>query len=200
MKIEHQFLHKDFFKPNWKADILVLGTFNPDGGKEVDYFYGRNRNKFWKAILLTFKLNDNSLTTFEDKLTFLMKHRIACMDMIQKVKVNNPNKKTDITNDYRDQKLFGGIRDKSLERVYNTQNIKSYLEKFEPKKVIHTWGKRKNPVEFKNEISEIKQFCKKRNVQFIDDCPSPSSRSRTSVETISRFYFLHLKTINNKTL
>lgn len=70
-------------------------------------------------------------------------------------------KNNEITFGYSDQKLFGGIRDKSSKRVYNTQNIKSYFEKFEPKKVMHTWGKRNNPVEFRNEISVIKKFCKK---------------------------------------
>lgn len=193
MEVKHQFLDKAFFTPNWKADILVLGTFNPSCGEQVDYFYGRNRNKFWKAIGLTFKSSDNSLTTLEGKLTFLNQHRFACMDIIQKLIVNDPIKINDLINGYSDQKLFGGIRDKSLERVYNTQNIKNYLEKFEPKKVLHTWGKRNNPVEFRNEISEIKQFCKEKSIQFIDDCPSPSNRSRSNVESIIRFYTKHLK-------
>lgn len=199
MEIEHQFLHKDFFIPNWKADILVLGTYNPSCGEQVDYFYGRNRNKFWKAIGLTFNISDNSLTTLEGKLSFLKKHDIACMDLIYKVVVNDPTKINDLISGYSDQKLFGGTRDKSLERVYNTQNIKSYLEKFEPKKVIHTWGKRNNPVEFKNEISELKQICKIKKIQFIDDCPSPSNRSRATLESISRFYSKQLKTTINKT-
>lgn len=198
MEVKHQFLDMVFFTPNWKADILVLGTFNPSCGEQVDYFYGRNRNKFWKAISLAFKISNDSLTTLEGKLSFLKKHDIACMDMIQKVIVNDSTKINDLINGYSDQKLFGGTRDKSLERVYNTQNIKSYLEKFNPKKIIYTWGKRNNPVEFRNEISEIKNFCKKKNIKFIDDCPSPSSRSRSTKESISRFYSKHLKTSNFK--
>ncbi len=199
MEVKHQFIDMAFFTPNWKAEILVLGTFNPSCGEQVDYFYGRNRNKFWKAIRLTFKSSENSLTTLEDKLSFLRKHQIACMDMIQKVIVNDPTKVNDLINGYSDQKLFGGIRDKSLERVYNTQNIKNYLEKFEPKKVLHTWGNRNNPVEFRNEITELKQFCKIKKILFIDDCPSPSNRSRTTVELISRFYTKHIKTNIDKT-
>lgn len=198
MEIEHQFLHKDFFVPDWKADILVLGTFNPSCGEQVDYFYGRNRNKFWKAIRLTFDLSDKSLSNLEEKLKFLKKQKIACMDMIQKVIVNDSTKVNDLINGYSDQKLFGGIRNESLERVYNTQNIKSFLKKYEPKKVLHTWGKRNSPIDFQNEISEIKQFCKEKSIQFIDDCPSPSGRSRSTKESISRFYSKHLKISNNK--
>jgi len=40
MKINHQLLEKDFFIPNWDCKTIVLGTFNPEGGEPVNYFYG----------------------------------------------------------------------------------------------------------------------------------------------------------------
>jgi hypothetical protein len=41
-KINHKFLDNEFNNPKWDVNTLILGTFNPQGGKEfADYYYGR---------------------------------------------------------------------------------------------------------------------------------------------------------------
>ena len=52
MKTNHQLLGKESFIPNWECKTIVLGTFNPEGGKPVNYFYGRKSNYFWRAVSL----------------------------------------------------------------------------------------------------------------------------------------------------
>ncbi|WP_289060370.1 hypothetical protein [uncultured Zobellia sp.] len=49
-KINHQFLNMPFYTPDWEISHLFLGTFNPEGGDNVNYFYGRSKNKTWKLL------------------------------------------------------------------------------------------------------------------------------------------------------
>lgn len=40
----HQFYDNDFFIPSWDIKYFFLGTFNPNKGKKVNYFYSRKTN------------------------------------------------------------------------------------------------------------------------------------------------------------
>ena len=83
MIINHQFLNQKFFFPHWKIETLVLGTFNPECAEITDYFYGRSRNRFWKAIE---NLTDNEhnffLNNFNRKKSFMEKYKFGCTDLI----------------------------------------------------------------------------------------------------------------------
>jgi hypothetical protein len=50
--IKHQFKTSSFSKPNWEIKLLFIGTFNPEGGESVPYYYGRNKNKFWELLAI----------------------------------------------------------------------------------------------------------------------------------------------------
>jgi hypothetical protein len=50
--IYHQLCKEEFYIPNWEIKYLFLGTFNPDGGQKVNYYYGRNSNQTWKILSL----------------------------------------------------------------------------------------------------------------------------------------------------
>ena len=67
MKIQHQLLNSDLFIPQWNVKHLFLGTFNPQGGDTVSYFYGRSRNQTWPTLSKIFKteLNPNNSDFFE---------------------------------------------------------------------------------------------------------------------------------------
>ena len=50
MIIEHQFLHSEYFFPKWNVNTLFVGTFNPICGEQLDYYYRRKFNGFWKIL------------------------------------------------------------------------------------------------------------------------------------------------------
>jgi hypothetical protein len=48
--VNHQLINEPFFVPKWNVKHLFLGTFNPEGGDPVPYFYGRSKNFTWKIL------------------------------------------------------------------------------------------------------------------------------------------------------
>lgn len=187
--INHQLLNNNFL-PNWKIKTLVLGTFNPEGGDIVDYFYGRNRNNFWKALAELQKLQRNSYyQNFEEKLKCMKLFEFGCTDIIRSVVVNENYIQNIIGNGYSDNKLFNLA---NVHRTYQMDIIKNYLIKNEVKKVINTWGKREIPNEFLNHVNDLNNFCNEHNIIFVDACPSPSPRSNATFQQLCEFYKKHL--------
>ena len=52
MACRHRFYDK--LSPDWELEYLFVGTFNPswdfNNAEQADYFYGRNRNFFWRIL------------------------------------------------------------------------------------------------------------------------------------------------------
>lgn len=191
--IEHQFLNETFFLPNWNIKTLVLGTFNPSCGEKTDYFYGRSQNNFWRTIEninnLEFGWFQNSL---ERKLKFMLENEFGCTDIIKSVIISDKLERKEICGSgYKDQTLF---TKKKCTLTYHFEEIKTYLQNSNVKKVIHTWGKRDKPNEFKIYLNDLKLFCSQNGVSFINDCPSPSGRFRSQEhkDNLSDFYKNHL--------
>ncbi|MBQ4915287.1 hypothetical protein J8L85_12615 [Maribacter sp. MMG018] len=134
--VNHQLLSKDFFIPKWEIKHLFLGTFNPEGGEEVNYFYGRNRNQTWKLLSEIFKDEFNP-KEFDQFLTKLKKHKIACMDMIKSVKVINEDISLITGKGYSDSKIINN----TIEREHNTTNIIEVIKKNPGVRLYSTWGK-----------------------------------------------------------
>lgn len=192
-KIEHQFLKSEVFLPNWEIDTLVLGTFNPICGEKTDYFYGRCRNNFWRTLE---EIHDLDYMWFHNvygrKLDFMKINKFGCTDIIESILVQKyVNKKEFCGSGYSDKVIF---TKKKCRVKYNFDEIKSFLINNKVTKVIHTWGKRNNPVEFRNHLSDFKTYCSKNYIEFIEECPSPSGRLRGKEhkEELIRFYKLHL--------
>lgn len=155
MKIEHQLLSKDFFLPKWPIKHLFLGTFNPEGGKPVNYFYGRvnvkgNGNQTWPLLSKVFRtqLDVNNPDTFFDEIKM---HGIACMDMIQEV--DAPIELEEYINGkgYNDKKIINNL----VTRKYNTQNILKVIEANPNVKVYTTWGMANHIREWQLEVAKI---------------------------------------------
>lgn len=157
MKISHQLLNgeKNLFKPSWEIKHLFIGTFNPEGGQPVNYYYGRESNYFWKVISKIF--NDsfdpyscNNLSLFFDK---LIKHGIGCVDMIKSVEFDETKvKENDINgNGYNDSKI---INNKVL-REYSTGEILSIIKQNPNVKIYTTWGKGQKLREWTDEIDKL---------------------------------------------
>lgn len=58
--------------------ILILGTFPSVRSREVQFYYGHPRNRFWKTLAAL--LSCEMPLTVEEKTAFLLRHKIALWD------------------------------------------------------------------------------------------------------------------------
>jgi hypoxanthine-DNA glycosylase len=58
--------------------ILILGTFPSVKSREVQFYYGHPRNRFWKTLAAL--LQTDFPQTVEEKIRFLKEHHIALWD------------------------------------------------------------------------------------------------------------------------
>ena len=190
MHINHQFLNQEFFLPNWKIETLVLGTFNPKCGEITDYYYGRNRNRFWRAMEnITGNENYYYQNSFERKKLLMEKYKFGCTDIIKSVVINENFAHRICGNGYSDSSLFT-LREVTAN--YQFTEIKDYLITEKVKKVINTWGTRNNPNIFVNQINDLEIFCQQHGIIFIRNCPSPSPRARINFNILLNFYRRHI--------
>ncbi|MDD2445839.1 MAG: hypothetical protein PHX09_03410 [Clostridia bacterium] len=141
-KIYHQFLNQI---PDWQINYLFLGTFNPESGEKVNYFYGRHRNQTWKILSNIFNVNFD----LNDKVLFLNQlknYKIACLDVINSVDIPNDQ----ISHIIKDSAIINNF----VKREYNTDNILNIISKNNCK-VFSTWGKGSNNKDWLDEISKI---------------------------------------------
>lgn len=68
------------FEPVYDSNsrILILGTFPSVKSREVQFYYGHPRNRFWKTLAAV--LQDETPQTVEEKIQFLKTHHIALWD------------------------------------------------------------------------------------------------------------------------
>ena len=68
------------FEPVYDSNsrILILGTFPSVKSREVQFYYGHPRNRFWKTLAAV--LQDETPQTVEEKIRFLKTHHIALWD------------------------------------------------------------------------------------------------------------------------
>ena len=68
------------FEPVYDSNsrILILGTFPSVKSREVQFYYGHPRNRFWKTLAAV--LQDEIPQTVEEKIRFLKTHHIALWD------------------------------------------------------------------------------------------------------------------------
>ena len=158
MKVNHQFLNEVFFIPDWDVEYLFLGTFNPEGGEKVNYFYGRESNFTWKILSEIFEndFNPYDVNNFNKFIEQLKLRKIACMDVIKCVEFDE--KTYDITRitgkGYKDSNIINT----KVKREYNTREIISIIEKNKNVKVFTTWGKGANLKEWRNEVAKMENI------------------------------------------
>ncbi|MCR5764093.1 MAG: DNA-deoxyinosine glycosylase [Treponema sp.] len=70
------------FEPTYDShsQILILGSFPSVKSREVQYFYGHPRNRFWQVLASLFC--EELPINIEEKKKFLIKHHIALWDVI----------------------------------------------------------------------------------------------------------------------
>jgi G:T/U-mismatch repair DNA glycosylase len=168
LKTNHQFKKKEFYLPNWGVDYLFIGTFNPSGGERVPYYYGRNKNRFWKLLSEIFEIElDPNHDKFFDNLRTL---RVGCVDMIDSISYSEENEDRVLGKGYSDNVLFLS----TIKKDYNTKNILDIISKNKLQKVFSTNTGGSLRKEQKLELEKIQNIC-----EIIYLCsPSPVNPNR----------------------
>lgn len=151
-KVNHQLLEHEYFVPSWPIKYLFLGTFNPEGGDKVNYYYGRSKNQTWSCLSKIFgrELDVNSSDFFNQ----IQDLGIGCMDLIKSVEIQSYDIKNVIGNGYKDSNI---INNKCI-RNYNTNEIKAIIQKNPGVKVFSTWGTGSNLNDWKFEVMKIENI------------------------------------------
>ena len=70
------------FEPIYNAEsrILMLGTMPSPKSREVGFYYGHPRNRFWKVV--SDVCGEELPLTIEDKIAFALRNRIAIWDVL----------------------------------------------------------------------------------------------------------------------
>ncbi len=71
----------DGFNPIFDSNskILILGSFPSVKSRQNGFYYGNPRNRFWGVLAEIF--NEETPTTNEDKIEFILKHNLALWDV-----------------------------------------------------------------------------------------------------------------------
>jgi hypothetical protein len=198
MKINHQFLDKKYFFPNWKIKTLFIGTFNPECGETLDYYYRRKHNGFW-SILNKYNSPKMCLTKlqFDDLKKFMVENKFGCVDVIKSISFLDENKENICGKGYSDSNLFTV---KGYNREYNFEEIKTYVKLNKVQYVFSTWGKRCKPKEFRMKIEDFQNFCSINGINFIHlDSPSGRIYKQNNKENINSNWWENLdKLFNSK--
>lgn len=91
--------------------VLILGSFPSVKSREAQFYYGHPRNKFWKVLSGVF--NDEEPITKEEKIDFLLRHRIALWDVIESCDIKGSSDSS-ITN----------VKVNDLKKIIEGSNIK----------------------------------------------------------------------------
>ena len=60
--------------------ILILGSFPSVKSREMMFFYGHPRNRFWRVLAAVYE--DEFAETVDERKAFLKKHQISAWDVI----------------------------------------------------------------------------------------------------------------------
>lgn len=152
VKIKHRC--RDY-KPDPAAEILIIGTFNPDiKTNPADFFYGRPKNHLWTLMSAAYNEPDLKKSARDEKLAFLNKHKIAFSDLISEICVPE-NTETFYRDSFIDDKV------KAWNDVISQI---SCLKKL--KKVCFTRKTFSGIPNIKQRIEEIRSFCEEKGICF----------------------------------
>jgi len=82
MRVEHEF--GPFYDENSK--VLILGTIPSPKSRELGFYYGHPRNRFWQVLADV--LGEEFPETLEDKKLLAKNHGIALWDVLASCEIN----------------------------------------------------------------------------------------------------------------
>lgn len=76
------------FKPvfNKCSKILMLGSFPSPKSRQEGFYFAHPKNRFWPILSALF--NEKTPTTNEDKINFLLSHKIALWDVVKSCEIS----------------------------------------------------------------------------------------------------------------
>lgn len=147
--IKHQFSSDSFYIPTWEVQHLFVGTFNPEGGARVPYYYGREKNQFWRLVS---EINGVTINPSMDNFFELLRqHKIACVDLIHSVSASEERISAIQGEGYQDTAIINT----SAQREYNTDHILSLVTANPGMCVYSTWGKGSKLREWRREVQRL---------------------------------------------
>lgn len=193
MTVQHQFLDSGYFFPAWEVDTLFLGTFNPLCGEQLDYYYRRRSNGFWKIIKHFDSLNEFDFSNFQELKEFMTLKKFGCVDVIRCVTFPEVDRNEICGNGYTDDNLF---KVKNYSREYNFEQIKRFISEQNITNIFTTWGNRDKPKEFRTLVTDFEIFCSNNQSNF-NKLKSPSGRlyKGEEINRIHSNWFLYLNPI-----
>lgn len=102
-----------------KSKVLILGSMPSVKSREVGFYYGHPKNRFWKTLEKVY--NEKIGEKKEEKKEFLKRHHIALFDVLKSCDINSS----------KDQSIKNPIANDFTEILKNTKI-----------KVIFTTGKK----------------------------------------------------------
>ncbi len=112
------------FEPYFNSNsiVLILGSFPSVKSREVSFYYGNERNRFWEVLAKG--LNEEKPTTLEEKKALLDKHNVALWDIVTECEIK-------------------GSQDASI-KLIGVANIRRVLEESSIKTIITNGNKAKD--------------------------------------------------------
>ena len=77
---------------NQNSKVLILGSMPSVKSREVGFYYGHPRNRFWSTLSKVY--NEEIKDTKEDKVKFLIKHNIALFDVLKSCEITSSSDAT----------------------------------------------------------------------------------------------------------
>ena len=80
-----------------KSKLLILGSFPSVKSRKIEFYYGNERNAFWRTICEFF--GEEIPKTIEEKKEFLLKNNVALWDIVTECEIDGS--KDDTIKNYR---------------------------------------------------------------------------------------------------
>jgi G:T/U-mismatch repair DNA glycosylase len=139
---------------NPNTNILILGTFNPDGPDGPTFFYGRPRNYLWELLPICYNANSLRFVTLLNKENFMSQNLIDFADVIHSLDVPM-GEEGNVDDIYIDDK------------VEEWKDIEGLIDGLENLTAVYFTRKTFQGIpNIKNKIVKIKDHCLQNGIRF----------------------------------
>lgn len=77
---------------NKNSKVLILGTIPSIKSREIGFYYGNPKNRFWKTLSKVFE--EEIGESKREKINFLLKHNIALFDVLKSCDISSSSDNT----------------------------------------------------------------------------------------------------------
>ena len=77
---------------NKNSKVLILGTIPSIKSREIGFYYGNPKNRFWKTLSKVFE--EEVGESKREKINFLLKHNIALFDVLKSCDISSSSDNT----------------------------------------------------------------------------------------------------------